>query len=404
MKILYLTDEFPPKILGGAGVIAAEEASIMKKLGHEVEVVTITSQKSEEGLSRYDSIPVHLLFSNYDEKWRAYRSLYNPGPIKKIKEIIHAFRPDVIHIHNIHIHISYASVKIAKKSGARVVMTLHDLMAIHYSKMFPADLNSRFLALRQIGEFKRRYNPFRNLIIRHYLSYADKLFTVSRTVREILEKRGIKNIATLYNGLDIDSWKIDDEKLLEFRNKHDLFGKKVVLFGGRLSAAKGMNAAVRAMVELSKLEPDAVLMIAGDDQKPEVVKMKRFCKENSIADKVIFTGWLKYDDMKYTYAAADLVWVLSIYIDPLPTVTLEAMASRKPVIGTNCGGTFEAVIEGKTGYIVNPLDAGALSRKSHDILKDLDAAKTMGENGRKLFEERFSIDKHVENLLKWYSD
>jgi glycosyltransferase involved in cell wall biosynthesis len=83
-------------------------------------------------------------------------------------------------------------------------------------------------------------------------------------------------------------------------------------------------------------------------------------------------------------------------------VSLEAMASKKPVVGTSVGGTPEIIIDGKTGYIVPPRNIAALSEKIIYLLQHQDIAKQFGEEGYKRVQEKFHITQHCDQILKVY--
>ena len=121
-----------------------------------------------------------------------------------------------------------------------------------------------------------------------------------------------------------------------------------------------------------------------------------------IKDKLIFTGWLMGDLLKSAFNACDIVAVPSICFDSFPTVNLEAMACHKPVVATCFGGSQEAVLDGETGYIVNPYDVNNLALKIIYLLKNPSEALRLGENGYTLVKTEFSLDKMVSNYLSFY--
>ena len=108
------------------------------------------------------------------------------------------------------------------------------------------------------------------------------------------------------------------------------------------------------------------------------------------------------DLLKSAFNACDIVAVPSICFDSFPTVNLEAMACHKPVVATCFGGSQEAVLDGETGYIVNPYDVNNLALKIIYLLKNPSEALRLGENGYTLVKTEFSLDKMVSNYLSFY--
>ncbi len=125
-------------------------------------------------------------------------------------------------------------------------------------------------------------------------------------------------------------------------------------------------------------------------------------KALGIGEQILFTGWISGDTLKACYASADVVVVPSIYLDPFPTITLEAMASGKAVVVTCHGGTRELVVDGVTGYVINPHDIESFSQAVVKVLNDTICARTMGEAGKKRIQELFSLQKQTEKIVSWY--
>lgn len=416
MKILILQDDFPFESAGGAETASLSLAVGLKNSGQDVYVLATVRDEKDAGQEVFQGLKITRIASKYHERWRAYFSLYNPQTVGQIKEIIKEIQPDIVHAHNVHYHLSYYSLKLAKKhalaSGARraVFLTAHDVMSFHYGKLdefidrdnqsIPEKFNYRVSFGRQIKRFKKRYNPFRNIIIRHYLKYADKIFAVSGVLKEALAQNGIKNVAIVHNGIDIDKWQVDAAKIDQFKKKYHLAGKKIVFFGGRLSHFKGSEEIIRAMGLVAKKRPNSALLIAAKESD-YLKKMMVLAKERGV--EMIVAGWLEKDELKAAYHAADLVATPSLCLDTFNMVNLEAMACRKPVVGTCFGGIPEVVQDGATGHIVNPLNTNDFAAKILDLLTDEKKAREFGENGFQRARENFTLERQVKETLDWYS-
>lgn len=410
MKILILQDDFPPESFGGAGVVAFNFALGLRKKGHDISVITAINEKSQEGESNYERLKIFKIYSHYNERWRAYLSLYNPQTIKKIKRIINELKPDIVYAHNIHYHLSYYCLKIAKESGAKVFLTIHDVMPFHYGKFTEfinldnfsvvSQFDYRVSILGQIKKFKRRFNPFRNIIIRHYLKYADKIFAVSNALVSALSDNKIKGVLVLHTGIDVDNWEIDDVLAENFKEKYNIQNNKIVLFGGRLSDSKGAEKIIFSMKQIIGKIPNAVLVVIGNGGHYKE-KMLRIIRELNMMKNVIFTGWISGNDLKSAYFASNVVVVPSICFDSFPVVNLEAMASKKPVVGTCFGGTPEIVEEGVTGYIINPLNVDFMAEKIADLLENPQMAEEFGEKGYNKIKNHFNLNNYLDEYLNY---
>ncbi|MBT6335009.1 MAG: glycosyltransferase family 4 protein, partial [Candidatus Magasanikbacteria bacterium] len=384
MKILFLQDDFPPQSFGGAGISTYDLAHGMKKAGHEIFVVTTCRKESDAGELDYQGLKVFRIVNNYSGRWRAYLSLYNRKSNYQLEELLKKIKPDVVHANNIHFYLSYHSLKVSKRYAKVVVITLRDAMAFSFGKLqtikYLEDFNCRITWLDSLKQARKRWNPFRNFFIKRYLGYTDKIFAVSNALVGALEQNGIKNAKAIHTGIDVDLWHTNEDEIDRFKEQFNLKDKKVILFGGRLSGAKGGTKALEAMLEIVKYIPDAVLLVVGkvDEYAHE---MKIVANKLGIGDKLVFTGWTDREQTKHALASSDIVLVPSICFDAFPRTVLEAMASGKPVIGTRYGGASEIIVDGVTGYIVNPLSSKEIANKTLILLKDSKKAEEFGQAG-----------------------
>ncbi len=399
MKILVMQDDFPPRSFGGAGIISYQLAKAFLAKGHEVAVVTAVQNREEVGVSEYEGLKIYKIHSDYHERWQAYLGLYNPNALSEVRKVLAEWRPEVVHAHNIHYHLSYHSLRLAKRSGAKVFLTVHDAMSIHYGKL---DRVKKISPWSQLRKYRKRYNPLRNLLIRYYLRYVDKILAVSHSLKEALDKNGIANIGVIHNGIDAGRWQADGRVVEEFRLKHGLVGKKVMMFGGRLSQAKGGDQAVEILAEVAQKVPAAVLLVVGSSNEYSE-KMVAQAREHGVGDKLVLTGWISGPELVSAYAASDVVLTLSLYLDPFPTVNLEAMANGKPVVGTCLGGTSEVVLDRQTGYIVDPYDKEAVVGRVIELLLDSKLAQGMGNAGLKRVTAEFTLAKAAEAYLDTFA-
>lgn len=411
MKIIILSDDFPPKSFGGAGIIAFWQAQELVKRGHEVTVITTVQEKSQEGINIKQGLILHALHTNYDPVFRAYVSIHNREVIGKIEKIIESVKPDIIHAHNIHQFISYKSLDIARKYTSRVFLTAHDAMTVNYSKIYPKVLLSdesekifdySISTWYQIRHFWYGWNPLRNILIKHYLKKV-RILAVSEALAEALRQNGITNVRVLHNGINLFDFSPSQEAIDEFKTKYNLYNKKGLFFGGRISRAKGGDMAIKLLKEVIKEIPETVLLIAGEENN-YVKNLLENARREGISEKIILTGWLEREEVKVAYQVSDIVLTLSLYLDPFPTVNLEAMASKKPVVGTYLGGTPEIVIDGTTGYIVDPCDLTSVSDKVLTLLNDDAKKKSFGNAGYERVRNNFQLSSQVDKLEQLYQE
>jgi len=404
MKILYLIDDFPPTTWTSSGILTLNLAKKMAAAGHEVFVITTVQDPQAVGRETYQGLTIHRLFTNYPYQWRAYLSLYNPQAVSQVKKIIRKIKPDISHFQHLHQHLSYGCLKLAKKYSRAVFLTAHDAMLFHYGKLFPNQAGAciyQISWLEQLKQEKLRYNPCRNLIIRHYLKYVDKIFAISQVLQKVLAVNKIANTAVIYNSLEIDAWLAEPLKVQKFKNQHQLNNKKTILFGGRLSGAKGGEVILRAMERVIKKVPEAVLVVAGDSGQ-YLKEMMVLAGELAIKNQVVFTGWLDRLEMKTAFFSCDVCVTPSLCCDFFNLFNIEAGASGKPVVGTCFGGTPEIVLDGQTGYIVDPSNIELMAERIIELLKNPQRAQEFGAAGYRRVKENFSLERQVTETLKWH--
>jgi glycosyltransferase involved in cell wall biosynthesis len=217
---------------------------------------------------------------------------------------------------------------------------------------------------------------------------------VSQELKKALLINKIKCDDVAYNGINMADFDDSDKFLSEkLRKKYNLFGKKIILYAGRLSPAKGANQIISIFSQVRLKIADSILFVAGDSRGYE--------KEIQSADQgsIIFAGWLGEKEMRATYFLSDVVVFPSIYLEPFGLIVIEAMAAKKPVVGTSFGGVKEIIIDGETGFVVNPLDKEEFAEKIVRLLIDGELANKLGEKGYEVVREKFNLDKVAINYL-----
>lgn len=415
MRILLLQDDFPPYNTGGAATAVYNLAKELKNRGNEVFIITSTQNampicecNANNANCEYYGLKVFHIHSAYHPRWRAYLSLYNSKTVGAVKKIMKSIRPDITHAHNVHNHLSYYCLKIAKKYSKAVFLTVHDLMLVHYGKFIskdkvcPADfLDYKITVLDRMKEAGKRYNPLRNIIIRYCLKGVDKIFCVSESLKEVLEANKIKNLAVIHNGINVEDYAASQETINEFEEEHQLTVGKIIFFAGKFSKAKGGEVILEMLGKVKNNVPGVILVIAGKQDKNSeklLTQSVGFSVEKNIKN----LGWLGKESLKFAYGAADLVIMPSICFETFGMVCLEAMASKKPVITSCLGGAREVVEDERTGYVINPYDTDNFSRKVIELLNNREKAKRFGEEGYRRVKEKFPLQEQANKTMKYY--
>jgi glycosyltransferase involved in cell wall biosynthesis len=412
MRIAILSDVIPPENKGGAGKVAWLLALGLKQAGHDVHVIASTNRQTFKDVR--EGIPTYHLHAQYPTRLQAWLSLYNPQTVNPLRQLLQMIQPDVVNAHNIHLNLSYASFAVAHSLHIPAVFTSHDVMPFAYNRInyfvqhdrcgveSPADY--RLPALFNLRQMRLRYNPLRNLVIRKMLRrYTQMRTCVSEAHRQALEANDLPPFRVVYNGQDPESFKIPTAAIEELRSRLQLEGRQVILFGGRLSPDKGSTQLLAALPAVIERVPAVAVLILGT--KNLVGSGFEGAEFDRLAEHYIrVAGWLSGEALAAAYHVADVVTMPSIVLDTAGMINLEAMAAARPMVSTCFGGSPEIVVDGETGYIVNPLDIHSYADRLSQLLLDPELRTRMGQAGQKRLNERFTLSMQVEQMLEVYDE
>jgi phosphatidyl-myo-inositol dimannoside synthase len=190
------------------------------------------------------------------------------------------------------------------------------------------------------------------------------------------------------------------------RRRHGLGDDPVCVCVSRLVPRKGQDKLIQAWPGVVARVPAARLLIVGPG--PYRRKLDKLAAASPVADRIHFTGEVRWDELPEHYAAGDVFampcrtrW-LGMDLEALGVVFLEAAAAGLPVVAGRSGGAPETVVEGGTGTVVDGRRAAAVGDAVAGLLADLPRARAMGEAGRRRVEAEFSweaVGARLEKLL-----
>jgi glycosyltransferase involved in cell wall biosynthesis len=184
-------------------------------------------------------------------------------------------------------------------------------------------------------------------------------------------------------GVDVDAWSAPPpaERLHRLDEELNLSSQRpVVLYLGRFIAAKRPGV----VLELARRHGEADFILAGEGRL-----WGRIHRRGRVLPNVRVLGWR--DDIHTLVHRCDVAVFPSVFREGLPRFLLEAQAAGKPVIAYDVRGSRDAVDDGGTGLLVRPGDVAALDAALSRVLGDAEAARRMGQAGRRRMAERFSL-------------
>ena len=399
MRIALLADTYPPENRGGAGVVVERLAGAFVKAGHDVCVIATTSAAGS--IRDQDGVRVRRLRSRYPERFRNTVAMANPMVLPGVGRELADFGPEVVHAHNVHQHLSFASLSTAARLDVPVLYTAHDYLLFCCIKFIctggPVDFRQRWFNCAKCQRF--RWNPARNVVIDHQMSrHVDHLFAISRTLQTALRANGFGGAEVVYNGVDLDWWGMGDGAA--FRSSHGLDGAPIALLAARVSREKGAEAALHALAR-SKCS-DLRLVIAGENPRYEP-KLRHLADELGVGNRLLLPGWMKPEALRDAYDAATVTLAPSTYPDPFNLTLIESMAAGRPPIASTIGAGPEIVKDGAWGYTVDPNDAPALADRIDLIVGNAEHARALGTSARQRAASTFSLQRQVDQTLARYA-
>jgi glycosyltransferase involved in cell wall biosynthesis len=400
VRLLVLSDSFPPTNLGGAGEVADLVSGGLAERGHDVLVVSATARRAEVGVARRGRATVHRIWAPVPAPLRLHLSLLHPLAVAQVCRLAGRFRPDAVHAHNVHERLSFGALPAARARGAPLLLTAHDYLLFCLTKFLcsSGDVTRRADPLRcphcrHMGRVPARNRLVAGLVRRHVATIA----CISRAQRRALAANGFAGgpLEVIPNGIDPATCTATPEEGAAFRAHYGLDGRPLVLFGGRISGAKGGDQLIRAAAH-ARRRVDLQLAILGD--RPAYFEhARRLAGQAGLPQASLHTlGWLGAGDLRWAFGAADVCATPSVYPDPFNLMNLRAMGHRRPVVGTPYGGTPEIVVDGETGFIADPWRPEAFGDRLADLLLDPGLARRLGEAGRRRLEACFTLDRQVE--------
>ena len=338
MKILMLTWEYPPRIVGGIARVVNDLSKILIKDGHDVTVVTYREgntpyYEDDKGVKVY-RVDNYMIHPNNFIDWIMQM---NFNMIAKANEIMaKEGKFDVIHAHDW--LVAYAAKTLKNSYDIPIVATIHATESGRNSGIH--DETQRYI---NDTEWMLTYEATEVIVNSNYMK------------RELQYQFGLpfEKINVVPNGINVNMFS-GVERDYDFRRQYAADHEKIILFMGRLVYEKGVQHLVSAMPKILAGYHDAKLVIAGkggmtDELKAQVNAM-------GISNKVYFTGYMDAKQVCKMYKCADVSVFPSTY-EPFGIVALEAMLSGTPVVVSDIGGLNEIVNHGENGmksYAGNP--------------------------------------------------
>ncbi|NBC31158.1 MAG: glycogen synthase [Alphaproteobacteria bacterium] len=396
MRILLLTNEYPPYIYGGAGVHIEYLSRELAKLA-DVEVRTFHDQDQPEAQpkvrgTRYDT----SAFSGCPKEF--------VSPLKALGTCLvfngQGVQADVVHCHTWYTQFGGILAKMLYQIP--FVLTVHSLEPLRPWKR------------DQLGNGYQ----LSSWVERTAIEMADAVIAVSNSTRDdVIRLFNVdpNKVPVIPNGIDTEEYQ--PRQAPEVLRKYGIDPERpYCLFVGRVTRQKGV---LYLLQSVPAIDPRMqIVLAAGESDTPEMQKDFEAQVQALQAERpgvVFIPQMLGLETKVVLYSHAAVFCCPSIY-EPFGIINLEAMACGTPVVGSALGGIKEVVIDGETGFLVDagidpqpphdPLDGGAFAARLAEAINrfvdNADLAAEMGRKGRQRVIDHYSWSSVAQQTLDLY--
>lgn len=404
IRVLMLSSEYPPVLLGGLGTHVFELTEGLRELDCDITVIAPTKTETAHHVDRNLSVHwVSMLGSLTQDTLLKAVIHSNRDCLRYGLELLSGLpaKPDVIHCHD---WLSFpAAQQLARRFDIPLVSTVHLLYSTN----------------RMWGESIDR-EIFR--IEKELCRQPDAVITVSESMRTLIsETHGtpVDRIHVVHNGMDPALYLEAAANHAETSRLRQLYapnGERIILFAGRLAPQKGISALFESAAQIVAKDERVRYLIAGThpwSSGAEILKyhQKYYPQYAQLWTRTAFLDQVPRTQLAQLYQIADMALVPSIY-EPFGYAALEAMAAGVPVIATRAGGLAEIVTDGETGLLVpvipnargeHRVDVKKLTEAQMFLLGDDATARRLGAAGQRRAVADFAQEKMVQSVKSVYS-
>lgn len=408
MRILIISNYFPPFEIGGWEQLTADVAAMLEERGHAVWVLTgnyrageITAEASTiERLLHLES-PDHI---HYHPQYTLLSRRWEHQNRRLLAHRTATFSPDIIFINGMW-NLPRSLAKEAERlCPGRVVYymaspwpaelnahtTYWNLPAVHPSLQWPRKV---------LGNLLQRWwlpnTPNDTLAFEHVLCVSDYMR------RFIVEQTGVslENARVVYNGID------PAEFSPPAQSQNGRKAKLRLLYAGQLREDKGVHTAIEAVSHAVEANPHLALSftIVGGGSPAYIGGLEERIRALKLADIVTLAGQIPREKIPAMMASHDVLLFPSIWPEPLARVVQEAMAAGLVVIGTTTGGTPELLTDGRNGLTFEAENAAMLGEQIGRLAGDSDLYGRLSQAARQTVEACFTQERMVDEIEAYFN-
>jgi len=407
MKILFINNFF--STYGGTESIMYDQASILRKNGHEVFFfATNKTPYFEEDYEYSEFFPQYTDYkalNGADVFKYLLKPFYNTDAKTRLNAYLDIIKPDIAHFHNIYYHLTPAVLEPCRKRRIPVVMTLNDprFMCPGGTLMYKNQTYCKEQLCISGNVLPCLLNRCRNNSFKaSFIATAENLYNKINGFYDLVDiflcpSQAMRNLA-----INSD---INPDRLLVLNNfikesflkiEPEYSDKGYFLYVGRLAGEKKVDHLIQAIAKL----PDVNLHIVGNGEDEE--KLKNLAKNLNVLN-VKFLGFLRGRELEEEYKNCIATVLPCDWFETFGLTIVESYAYGKPVIASKIGAIPELIENYSNGIVFQPGNIDELTSAINKLYMDRNLAIEMGKRNREKAVNFYSIETHYKNLVNVYN-
>jgi len=406
MKILFVSNLYPPNHLGGWEMLCHEVATEMQARGHHVTILTSTFGQpvpDEPDVIRRLRLETDIYYYRPQQVLRFWSDTRANRQV--VDEAFAAIKPDIVVIWGLWNVSRQVAIWAEEHAGSKVVYYLAGTWPIEpsaHEAYWDGPANSvggkifkRILHAPIRAALRTEWRPYR-------LRYEHAI-VCSKALRDDIVRGGvpIQNAQIIYHGIDADLYRLAAQK-----RTPDSTGALRVVFVGSVLPQKGVHTAVEALGLLAN-DPKSTPMtlhILGKGHPEYEQRLRAMVQQYRIEDRVTFHAPIPRSELADFLARFDALVLPSTWEEPQARISQEAMASGLVLVGTLTGGTKEILIDEQNGLAFEKEDAQGLARQLQRLAIDPELRAKLTHAAWQTVSEGFTISHMIDQMESYLAD
>ena len=401
MRLLFVTNLYPPYVVGGNEMLCEDVVRGLRSRGHDVAVLCGRGRLLAGRPELRAELEIDLdrkaetfLGGRVPTPAEAFRQhVFSPASFRATRRALGELRPELVVIWNLYL-ASLAPAIAAEWGPAPTVVHLFDKWLYHGLRDLPGLLKPVIRWKRWlVGSAPLVLQPWLRLLVR-----PRRMVAVSHFIKRFYVQAGFADAAIAVNHIGVPAGVFSPAA----RASREPDTPLRLLYVGSLWEGKGPQVAVRALGRLLRAGVQARLDVCGSGTPHFLAFLEQTIGDEGAAGQVVLHGQVDRSRVRELCHAADVLVFPSLWDEPFAAVPLEAMSCGLPVVASTAGGTPEAIEDGVSGLLVPPGDPDRLAGALRRLAEDEEFRLRLGAEAARVARERFGFDAYLDRLEAYY--